>query len=102
MGVDLKYILAFALAFMIFVTPVFAKTYYYCMDNTTLRKISEVKIDVPERNTTRTINVTEDIQCQFGCQNDRCLDSPAKNWGIAIGIIFGVFFLIWIIWAMFR
>lgn len=87
------------LSLLLLITPAFAQTYQYCVDNTTLRKISESVISVPELNITRTINTTEDIQCQYNCdmQNNVCYEPPWKNWGIGILIVVGIIFAIWMI-----
>lgn len=87
----------------IFLFPIysFADTYSYCINNTTLIKISEVNIKVPELGVERTINSTENEICQYGCDmlNNKCFDSPAKNWFFLIIGIIGMILAIWIIWG---
>lgn len=59
----------------------------WCIDDTTLRWIKYVTIHVAETNTTRTMNVTEDQICTYGCQNDECLQPPWIMWAIVFGIV---------------
>lgn len=100
-------IISFALlSFLIFSPIVFAqgKTYQYCEDNTTLIKKTEITVDIPQRNITRTFNVTDPILCEFGCDNstnpDQCFRATSTNWFIAIGLILGAIILISFIYAV--
>lgn len=81
---------------------VFAQTYDYCIDNSTLKHIKETEIKIMERNITRTINITENENCSYGCQNNQCLKSPNYNWMLAIGIIVVVLFIMYLGWLIFR
>ena len=73
-------------------TPVYHRQ--YCLtDNTTLRWIKNVTLQVPQENITHTIYVTEDQICRWGCANDSCLPSPWITWGIVFAVVLVIVFI---------
>jgi len=73
--------------FLLSISTAFAQTYDYCSDNSTLIKIREVTVNVPQTNRTRTINVTETVHCDYGCSSNVCRQSPWIMYGIIFGLI---------------
>jgi hypothetical protein len=83
-----KYMIA-PLILLLSISGALAQTMEYCSDNTTLTQIKQVTINVPERNVTRTINVTENVKCDWGCdpERNRCNDAPYIYILIIMGVI---------------
>lgn len=97
----IKRLIPFAMLLLL-VTPVLSQTFEYCKDNTTLVHIKQVTINVPEKNITRTFNVTEDQTCQYGCDTLRneCIQPPFYRYLTILGIIVFIIAIIIIFWRV--
>ena len=71
----------------------------YCLDNSTLRTISDYTIN--GSNVTQ-FNITKDVPCPYGCQNNECMNSSSSNWVIGLYIIGGVLLVTLIVWWFLR
>jgi hypothetical protein len=95
-----KKIIAILLSVIIWIPYIcLAESTQYCSTNSTLTKIKEVTFHVYQKNITRTINVTEDVFCYWGCSDNDCLQPPWILWAIILGIV--IFFAL-IYFAFFR
>jgi hypothetical protein len=92
------FLLFFSISNITYAQNITGVTTNYCVDNSTIMHITVIRN--VEKNTTRTLEIPEN--CQFGCQNDECLNSPSSNWMFILYIIGGVLVAILIIWWLFR
>lgn len=66
----------------------------YCLvDNSTLLWFKNVTLTIPERNITRTIQIAQQQNCQWGCMGGECLSPPWIMWLYALGIVVLIVFL---------
>ena len=92
--------ISFIIMLLLVCSPVLADTFFYCIDNTTLRKdiIKNVTIDT----TTKQLTVIENTKCQYGCFNNTilgasCGKSEETNTGFYVAI--SIVILIVIAWV---
>jgi hypothetical protein len=83
--------------FLLSVSSALAQTTEYCLDNSTLVSTSKVVINVPERNIIRTINVTENINCPYGCNPslNQCNINPIWRFLLVCAAIIVICFMIY-------
>jgi len=67
----------------------YTTTQYCDSNNVTLIHFKSVKWIVVERNITRTLNVTENETCQFGCNtiSNECVKPPWVSYAIVLAVV---------------